>query len=103
MRVMVKFRFPTESGTEAMKSGRIATLLPQLLEDLKPEAAYFYPDEGLRAGHFIVDMTESSQVLEVGERLWFALGGTVEMTPVMSPEDIQKAMPAGEGIAKKYG
>lgn len=102
MRVMVKFRFPTESGNAALKSGRIAKVLPQIMEDLKPEAAYFYSENGIRAGHFIVNMTDSTQILEIGERLWFGLGGEVEAVPVMSAEDIQKAMPSIPGIVAKY-
>ena len=31
------------------------------------------------------------------------LGGKVEMTPVMSAEDIQKALPSVPGIIAKYG
>jgi hypothetical protein len=103
MRVMVKFRFPTAGGNDALKAGRIDKVLPKIMEDLKPEAAYFYPDEGLRAGHFIVQMKDSSEVLEIGERLWFGLGGTVEMVPVMSAEDIQKGLPSVPGIVSRFG
>ena len=103
MRMMIKFRFPTESGNELLKSGKIEKTLPGIMEDLKPEAAYFYSDHGYRAGLYIVEMTEGSQVLEFGERLWFGLGGEVEMVPVMTPEDIQKGLPSVPEIAKKYG
>jgi hypothetical protein len=100
---MVTFRIPTESGNDALKSGRMAKLLPQITEDLKPEAAYFYPDQGPRAGHFIVDMTSSSQLVDIGERLWQALGGHVEIRPVMSAEDLQKGLSAVPGIVAKFG
>jgi hypothetical protein len=103
MRVMVSFTFPTDSGNEAVKSGRMDKILPQIMEDLKPEAAYFYPHNGLRSGHFIVNMEDSSQILEVGERLRFGVGGTVEMTPVMNAEDIQKGMPSFGAIVAKFG
>ncbi len=102
MRVMVKFTIPTEGGNEALKGGRIGKLLPQLMEDLKPEAAYFYPHDGLRAGHFIINMSDSSQIVEVSERIWFALRGSVELVPVMSAEDIQKGLPSVPGIVAKY-
>ena len=80
-----------------------AAMLPKLLEDLKPEAAYFYAEDGLRAGHFIVQMKDSTQILEIGERVWFALGGHVEMVPVMNGDDIQKAMPSLPSIVSKFG
>jgi hypothetical protein len=91
--MMVKFRFPTDNGNDLLKGGRMDKILPQIMEDLKPEAAYFYPEEGLRAGHFIVQVDDSSQILEIGERLWLGLGGDVEMVPVMAPEDLQKLFP----------
>lgn len=103
MRMMIRFRFPTESGNQLLKAGKIDKNLPAIMEDLKPEAAYFYSDNGQRAGHFIVDMAEGSQILEFGERLWFGLGGEVEMVPVMTPEDIQKGLPSVPEIAKKFG
>jgi hypothetical protein len=103
MRVMVKFRIPTESGTAALKSGRIGQLLPQLLEELKPEAAYFYPEDGLRSGHFIVDASDGKDVLSICERFWFALGGEAQMIPVMTPQDIQSALGSIDEISKKYG
>jgi hypothetical protein len=102
MRVMVKFTIPNEGGNEALKDGRIGKMLPQLMEDLKPEAAYFYPHNGLRAGHFVISMTDSSQIVEVAERVWFALRGSVELVPVMNGEDIQKGLPSVPGIVAKY-
>ena len=87
----------------SLRDGDVHKMLPKLMEDLKPEAAYFYPDEGLRAGHFVVQMKDSSEVLEIAERLWIGLGGTVEMVPVMNGEDIQKALPSIPGIVKKFG
>jgi hypothetical protein len=103
MRVMIKFRFPTVSGTDALRSGKIEKLLPQIMEDLKPEAMYFYPENGLRSGHLVVNMDSSTQVLEYAERLWIGLGGEVEMTPVMAPEDIMAGLGSMPGIMERYG
>ena len=47
---MVKFRVPTAGGNDALKAGRIDKVLPKIMEDSKPEAAYFYPDEGSGPG-----------------------------------------------------
>ena len=103
MRVMLKFQFPTPEGNDLLKSGKMDKVLGQLMEDLKPEAAYFYAEHGQRAGLFVVNMTDSSQMLEYGERLWFGLGGTVEAVPVMAPEDIMKGLPSVPGIVSRYG
>ncbi len=103
MRMMVKFRFPTDVGNDALRSGRVAKVMQMLQEDLKPEAAYFYPELGDRAGFFVINMTESSQVAEVAKRFFFGLDAEIEMTPVMSAEDLQKGLGTVEGIVKKYG
>lgn len=103
MRVMVTFRFPTESGNEVLRSGRINTIFPQLMADLKPEAAYLYPTEGQRGGHFIVDMQDAKDVFRISERIWLGLGANVEVTPVMRPEDIQAALGELGGILEQYG
>jgi len=102
MRVMVTFKFPTTTGNEALKAGRIGDVLPKLMEDLKPEAAYFYPTDGMRGGHFIVNVKDGSELLQVGERLWFALGGSVDAIPVMNAEDIQKGLPSVPGIISRF-
>ena len=103
MRVMITFRFPTAAGNDILRSGKIDKVLQAAMEDLKPEAAYFYAEHGQRAGLFVVNMTDSSQILEYGERLWFGLGGTVEAVPVMAPEDIMKGLPSVPGIVSRYG
>ena len=46
MRIMVKFSFPVEAGNAAIRSGKVEKVFQQLLEDLKPEAGYFYPEGG---------------------------------------------------------
>ncbi len=103
MRVMVKFRFPVESGNELLRSGKINNILERISNDLKPEAAYFYAENGQRAGLYVVNVEDSSQVLEISERLWFGLGGDVELVPVMGVEDIQKGLGALGSIIKRYG
>jgi hypothetical protein len=102
MRVMVKFRFPVDPGNEVVRTGKVGKVFQQLMDDLKPEAAYFFPEGGQRAGLLIFDMQDSSQVALVGERFWFGLQADVEMTPVMSAEDLQKGIAGVEEIVKNY-
>ncbi len=87
MRVMIKFAFPVGAGNEAMRSGKMDKVFQGILEELKPEAAYFFPEGGERAGLFVVDMKESSQ----------------EMVPVMAAEDLQKGLSGVQGIIQRYG
>jgi hypothetical protein len=103
MRMMVKFTFGAESGNEILRSGKINALLQQVMEDLKPEAAYFYAENGQRSGHFIIDSQDSVDLVRVCEPLWFGLKADVEMVPVMNGEDIQKGLGELQGIIQRYG
>jgi hypothetical protein len=102
MRIMVKFRFPVDEGNEIIRTGRIAQIFQQLADDLKPEAAYFYPDGGERSGHFIVNMQEGSDVAVIAERFFFGLHADIEMTPVMTAEDLQKALGGIKDTVERY-
>ena len=101
--MMVRFQFPAEAGNEVIRSGKIQKFFDAIMPDLKPEAAYFFPEGGQRAGLLVFDMQESSQVVDVVERFCFGLGANVEMTPVMNAEDIQKGMAKLPGIIERYG
>ncbi|MBA2448023.1 MAG: hypothetical protein H0V51_08360 [Chloroflexi bacterium] len=102
MRVMLKFRFPVETGNDAIRSGKVAQVFEKIMEELKPEAAYFFPEGGERAGLIVFDMQESSQVAETAERFFFGLNASIEMTPVMSVEDLRKGLSGVEAIVKNY-
>jgi hypothetical protein len=97
MRVMIKFAFPVQAGNDAVRSGKIEKVFQGILEELKPEAAYFFPERGERAGLFVVDMKESSQVAEIAERFFFGLNARIELVPVMAAEDLQKGLSGVQG------
>jgi hypothetical protein len=101
--MMVKFRFPVENGNEVIRTGKMATVMQRIVDELKPEAAYFFPEGGERAGLLVFDMRESSQVAEVAERFFFGLHASVEMIPVMAAEDLQKGLAGVETIVKNFG
>jgi hypothetical protein len=101
-RVMVRFSFPVDPGNELVRSGKIAQIVGKIIEDLKPEAVYLYPEGGQRGGIMVVDLAESSQLAGIAEPFWFGLHATVEITPVMSGEDLQKALTGIETIAQRY-
>jgi hypothetical protein len=103
MRVMIKYRIPVETGNELVRSGQIGQLTQRILDDLKPEAAYFFPEGGERAGLIVLDLREASQIPEVGERFYLAYKATVEITPVMVAEDLRHALPNLGEVVKTYG
>ncbi len=103
MRFMLTFRIPTDEGNAMIKAGTIGETLQSIPEDLKPEAAYFGDIEGGRGGYLVVNMDDASQIPAIAEPLFLAAGATVKVHPVTIPEDLQKADPAIEQAAQKYG
>jgi len=103
MRMMIKFALPVEAGNDAIRSGKLQKVTQQLMEDLKPEAGYFFLNGGERGGFLVVDMRESSQVAEIAERFFFGLNAKIEMLPVMAADDLQKALSGVQGTIQRYG
>lgn len=103
MRMLVKVNIPTESGNAAMKSGAIPGKLKQILDELKPEAAYFAEDEGERTGYIFLDMAEPSDLPRIAEPFFHAFNARLTARPAMTVDDLAKAGPAIERAIKNYG
>lgn len=102
MRFLLKVSFPVESGNAAAKKDGFKTI-QKILEQQKPEAAYFIAEGGKRTGLLIVDMNDASQIPALAEPWFLGLNASVECTPAMVPADLQKAAPAIEQAVKAYG
>lgn len=92
-----------DRGNAVIKDGSLGPTLQSILEELKPEAAYFSTVDGCRGGYLVVNMDDASQIPAVAEPLFLAFGATIEIDPVMTSEDLANAIPAIEQAAQKYG
>ena len=103
MRMMIKFSFPVDAGNAAIRTGKVEKIFQQLIEDLKPEAAYFHAVDGNRGGFFVVNMRESSQIAEIAERLFFGVSAKIELVPVMTADDLRKGLSGVQATIQRYG
>ncbi len=94
MRMLLKVSMPVQQGNEAAKSGLLQRTLQSAMETLKPEAAYFYLEHGVRTSLMVFDMKDSSHMPATVEPLFQAIGAAVHLTPVMNGEDLQKGLKA---------
>ena len=92
MRMLLKVSVPTEQGNQAIKDGRLPQVLEQVIGSIKPEAAYFFTENGERGGIFVFDMTDSSQIPAIAEPLYQQLSATVQFYPVMNQEDLTRGL-----------
>ena len=74
-----------------------------ILDDLKPEAVYFYEENGKRTTLLILDIQDTSQIPAIAEPWFLGFNASVEFHPAMVPQDLEKAGPAIEKAVKQYG
>jgi hypothetical protein len=103
MRFLLKVGIPVEAGNAAAKAGKLGTTIQAILADLKPEAVYFTDDHGRRAGYIFLDLKDASQIPAVAEPWFLAFNATVELHPVMVPEDLARAGSAIDKAVRSYG
>ena len=102
MRFMVQFWIPTEHGNDVVRTGKIDKVMKKLGEEFKPEAMYFYPDEGIRAGAIFLQSDDPAIGAAIGERMWFGLQARVKITPVMNGDDLAKGLTGMGGVLQHY-
>jgi hypothetical protein len=102
MRCVVKVNFDVEKSNQAAKAGTMGKSLKAILEELKPEVAYFFAERGQRGCILVVDLKEASQIPAVAEPFFLAMNATVEFLPAMSIDDLEKAGPHIENAVNKY-
>ena len=94
MRMMLRWRVPAEQGNLTIKNGTMTELLESMLGDLQPEAAYFCPEGGMRAGMLVFDLARPSQIPQIAEPLFQNFNAEVEFLPVMNADDLREALEA---------
>ena len=102
MRFLLKVNIPVESGNAAAKAGKLSATIQSILADLKPEAVYFTDTNGQRTGFIFLEMQDASQIPVIAEPWFLAFNASIEIHPVMVPDDLAKAGPAIKRAVKNY-
>ena len=92
MRMMLRWTVPVEKGNQAIADGSLQRTHVAMFEKLKPEAAYFWPEDGKRAGMMIIDMADASEIARIAEPLFTQLNASVQFVPVMNADDLKKSI-----------
>ncbi len=100
VRFLVKVTMPVEAGNSAAKDG--FSVVSKILEQQK-EAAYFVAEGGKRTGLFFINMDAPSELPKIAEPWFLAMNADAEVTPAMTPEDLQKAAPAVAQAIEQFG
>ena len=91
MRFVLHVTLPVEKFNQAVRDGSIGEKMHRILEDTKPEAAYFCAEDGKRGGFLIVNLQDTSDMPRLAEPWFLMFDATVEFLPAMTPQDLQRA------------
>ncbi|MDP5215901.1 hypothetical protein Q5Y75_01590 [Ruegeria sp. 2205SS24-7] len=92
MRLMLKFTIPVEKGNEAERNGSLGKAIAALVQEVQAEASYFALEDGKRMGIVIFEETDQARMPVINEPLFAALDAAIEIQPVLTAEDLQRAI-----------
>jgi len=90
--MLMKVQLPVEASNAAIVDGALPKTIGKAMDDLKPEAAYFFVEGGKRSAIFVFDMADPSQIPVAAEPFFQGAAASVEITPVMTVEDLQTGL-----------
>jgi hypothetical protein len=101
MKFIVHISLPVQRFNEALRDGSAGEKMGRILEETKPEAAYFTSTDGNRGGYLVYNISQASEIPRLAEPWFLNFDAKVEFHAAMTPEDLQKA--ALEDLGKKWG
>lgn len=101
MRMMMIASMPVEQFNAAVKDGSTQAKMKKIMDQLKPEAAYFTAINGRRTAILIVDLADPSKIPSLAEPWFLTFNASVDFYPVMVPQDLAAA--GLDGLGKQWG
>ena len=92
MRTLMKVSIPVESGNRTVKDGTLQRVIGDAVTRLRPEASYFFPQNGLRSCLMVFDLKNVSDIPGIVEPFFVELNAAADFIPVMNAEDLRKGL-----------
>lgn len=91
MRMLLNVRIPHEPFNTLVREGTPGEVIGRILEELKPEAAYFTEQNGTRGAVLVVNLDDPSGIPARAEPFFLKFNADVELRVAMVPTDLMKA------------
>jgi hypothetical protein len=101
MRMMLTVSIPHEPCNTLIKANKFAPLMKKIIDELKPEAAYFTELDGTRGAVLIVEVSDPSTVPAMAEPFFLNFNADCRFRICMSPADLNKA--GLDTLVKRWG
>src|SRR5438270_14032078 len=102
MRTMLKVSLADmAAGNRAISDGSIPKTIQSFSETAKPEASYFFVENGVRTALFVFDMKDASEIPGLLEPFFMNFNAKTELIPVMNGDELQRGLEAWMKIANK--
>ncbi|AXE95107.1 panthothenate synthetase [Paraburkholderia sp. 22099] len=91
MRMLLNIRIPHEPFNTMVRDGTAGEVLARILEDAKPEAAYFTEQNGARGAVLVVNVDDASQIPAFAEPWFLKFNADCELRIAMLSADLMKS------------
>lgn len=91
MRVMMQITPSHEAFNAAVRDGSAGPKMKRILDQQRPEAAYFAAVRGKRCAFLVVDVAEASQIPKYAEPWFLTFDADIELYPAMNAEDLKNS------------
>lgn len=91
MRHLMYVKLPNAEFNAHVRDGSVGPRIKKILDEIKPEAAYFTEYAGQRGALLIVDLAHPSDVPRLAEPWFLHFNAQVEFRIIMTPDDLAQA------------
>ena len=101
MKMILTVEMPNEPFNTLVRQKKAGPMIRRILEELKPEVAYFSAVDGHRGGFFVIDMADASQIPFFAEPFFLNFNASCKFQVAMAPADLGKA--GLDALGEKWG
>lgn len=91
MQMLMEVELPNEPFNTLLKKGTAGDTLQGILDEIKPSAAYFSEQDGLRGAFLVVDVPDPARIPSLAEPFFVRFDANVRFRVCMTPEDLARS------------
>src|SRR4051812_42144867 len=91
MRMLMEVKIPHAQFNAVLKSGNASKILDRILEECRPEMAYFTEQEGCRGAVLVVNVDSPSDIPRLAEPWFLSFEASVQFKVAMTADDLRNS------------